>query len=461
MISQMGQIYANASITIIAAADGDTEMGLSGVSKPRQLQNWVDIQDVAILELPLGHEALTSSKWASRAWTYQEGYLSTRRLIFTATQILFLCNGMYASESLQQLLKTTCCTDDTAEFKHLIPNFTVAKRRFSVHDLLNQAQEYSKRKLTHSSDSLNAFLGVLNYYTKNSASSISPVLQLPWGLIASKHAKKNAFVLHLLWSHNGSATRRSECPSWSWTGWGGPLSFWASEIILQPQHEIDEDPVSYFDWKISVREADDNIVEMYELAWKEFETRNVKHRLHQEGPKELQVSCLVIPVSFGDLDLSKDQKKHTTEITVQDTEELILVGRNLSGGFQPILEVWKGIYIVLDQADVRMDQQVEKQDCILGLISIFRSGRGYWGFYRCLLVRQVGEGLYERVGSVEFRGLDLDPNIFTPEDLPYKAESQVVFMDAKGTTLDKLTVSDRQRRYLFADTAESRTIRLV
>jgi hypothetical protein len=37
MISQMDQIDANASITIIAAADGDTKLGLCGVSMPRQL----------------------------------------------------------------------------------------------------------------------------------------------------------------------------------------------------------------------------------------------------------------------------------------------------------------------------------------------------------------------------------------------------------------------------------------
>lgn len=65
MIGQMDQIYANASITIIAATDGDTEMGLCGVSRPRQLQRHVNVQDVALLELPLGHEALASSKWAS------------------------------------------------------------------------------------------------------------------------------------------------------------------------------------------------------------------------------------------------------------------------------------------------------------------------------------------------------------------------------------------------------------
>ncbi|KAJ0109926.1 HET-domain-containing protein [Diaporthe amygdali] len=132
IISQMDQIYANASITIIAAADRDTEMGLCGVSMHRQLQERVDIQDTALLELPFGHENLTSSKWASRAWTYQEGYLSTRRLIFTNTQILFLCNGMYAAESSQQLLKANCYSDHTDEFKHLIPGFTVSRRRFTA-----------------------------------------------------------------------------------------------------------------------------------------------------------------------------------------------------------------------------------------------------------------------------------------------------------------------------------------
>lgn len=346
MISQMSQIYANAAITIIAATDGDTDMGLSGVSRPRQPQRRVVIHDTALLELPYGPEDLESSKWTSIGWTYQEGYLASRRLIFTKTQVLFLCNGMYAEESLQRLSNTTFYTNNLIEFTNLIPTSEGVQRIFWVQELLSQLREYSRRELTHSSDSLNAFLGVLRYYARKSAELTSPVLQLPWGLIANKHPKRNAFILHLLWYHNHPAVaRRTEFPSWSWTGWAGPLLPFGPKIILRPGHEVEEDPLSYLDWNISFLETENTCVELYDLALKEYEARKDPYYLYQPGPKRLQITCLTIPVSFQEVNLKDDQKQYKTEITIHDTGKIFRVDRNSSSGFHPILQVWEGIYV--------------------------------------------------------------------------------------------------------------------
>lgn len=455
MISQMDQIYANASITLIAASDGDTEVGLCGVSKPRQLQRHVDIQDVALLELPLGHEALTSSKWASRAWTYQEGYLSTKRLIFTTTQVLFLCNGSYGAESLQRLVDSPCCTNNTRAFAHLIPNFTRSTRKFSIKDLLKQVQEYSERDLTRSSDSLNAFLGVLSYYAKNSANSMSPVLQLPWGLFASanKSPRMDNFSLYFFWTHRSTATRRSDFPSWSWIGWGGALESWGAEMILRPRREVNErypiyfERPSYLDWKISVKEEDGRVLEMHDLVTEEFEARKFKYRLYQPGPKQLQISCMVIPVSFQKLNLTEDQRKKETHIQRHNYHDH-LKSRNLPNGVHPTLQVWKGIYAVKDRADLRLDQKLEQQDCIMGLISPISKSR-YGNAISCiLLVRQVGEGLYERVGVLN-----------TPRASRFFGDT--VYIDASGSVLDQIYLVEGQWDFPFADTAESRTICLI
>lgn len=451
MISQMDQIYANASVTIIAASDGDTEAGLCGVSTPRQLQRHVNIQDVALLELPLGHKALTSSKWASRGWTYQEGYLSTKRLIFTKNQVLFLCNGSYGSECLQRLLDHPCCSDDTKRFAHLIPHFTAKLRRFSVEDLRNHVQEYSRRDLTRSSDSLNAFLGVLSYYAKNSANLTSPVVQLPWGLFANKHAKTNRFRVHFFWSHERTATRRSDFPSWSWTGWGGPLEFLGPQITLKPRNGAEEGQ-SYLDWEIFVREADGQVVNMYDLVLDEFKARNVNHRLYQPGPKQLQITCLVIPVGFQQIDLTEDQKKHGTEILIHDTGKVFRVLHSLSDGAKAILQIWNGIYVGRDQVDLKLDQQVDQQDRIIGLIFGGRLNEINETIGCILLVRQVNDGLYERVGLLNMHGIGMSNGPFS---------NRLVYMNATGSILDKLEISERQRNYPFAETAESRTICLV
>lgn len=469
MISQMDQIYTNASITIIAAANGDTDMGLCGISMPRQPQQIINIQDVSLLELPLGHQDLTSSKWATRGWTYQEGYLSSRRLIFTSTQVLFLCNGMYAAESLQRLLNAPCYSQSTRDFRHLIPDVGNSKDIFpinldicSVQYLRTQAEEYSKRELTHSDDSLNAFLGVLGYCAKGTAAFTSPVLRLPWGLFANKHAEKNNFNLHFFWNHAHPATRRSDFPSWSWTGWGGHMKFCGPEIVLQPKEEVEEGPFSYLNWDISVRYEDCRVVRMYDLAWEEFEARKDKYRLYQPGPRKLQISCLAIPVSFREVDMTDDQKHHGTDILIYDTGDIIPTGYKLSNGAVPILQVWKGIYVgICQQNYLQLDQQAEQQDGILGLITAKRDEKYDRNSFYCLLVRQVGDGLHERVGWLAMGSVDLDNHGSRPKDSPYKLDGQLIFLDSNCSILENFTIYDKQRKYPFSDTAETRTICLV
>lgn len=447
MISQMDHIYANASITIIAAADGDTERGLCGVSMPRRSQRRVDIGDVSLLELPNGHEDVRSSAWASRAWTYQEGYLSTRRLVFTASQVVFLCNGMYAAESLQQLLGTTCCIDETARFRNIIPDFPNWKRQFSRPDILQQTEEYSKRDLARPSDSLNAFLGILNYYGNNSARLKSPVLQLPWGLIAIKDSGNDAFNLSFFWSHDAPATRRADFPSWSWPGWGGTIKFLGSDIVLQSGHKVKGDPLFYYDWELFMRDTDGKVSNMYDLALKELKARKVKHQLYQPGPKQLLITCTVIPVSFREFRMTEDQRHHQTEVAIYDTSELWKVGRDISNGVAPVLQVWNGIYATRDREYLQLDQQIQQEDCVLGLVYAYK----HYGFiyHLCLLVREVGvgEGLYERVGLLRLA----DPASADP----------AAFLNQRGDILDKVTISDRQRKYPYTETAELRTICLI
>lgn len=46
-----------------------------------------------------GSDSIKQSKWATRGWTYQEGCLSRRRLIFTEKEVLFLCNKLLVKET--------------------------------------------------------------------------------------------------------------------------------------------------------------------------------------------------------------------------------------------------------------------------------------------------------------------------------------------------------------------------
>ncbi|KAF4629178.1 hypothetical protein G7Y89_g8964 [Cudoniella acicularis] len=102
----MDSIYANAQVTIIAAQSKVQGTGLQGVSEKQPC--WPTCNIGGSLIAPVLHDSSLSvgkSKWVTRGWTYQEGILSKRRLIFTDEQIFFKCNGMKYAESQVQPLK--------------------------------------------------------------------------------------------------------------------------------------------------------------------------------------------------------------------------------------------------------------------------------------------------------------------------------------------------------------------
>ncbi|KAH7396140.1 hypothetical protein BKA66DRAFT_509226 [Pyrenochaeta sp. MPI-SDFR-AT-0127] len=100
--TRMHEIYADAALTIVAAAGEDPMYGLPSVSlTPRQPQPCVDIGDtdlVTLLRSP--REIVMSSKWASRGWAFQEARLSRWLLFFTDDQILFECALMSCQEAV-------------------------------------------------------------------------------------------------------------------------------------------------------------------------------------------------------------------------------------------------------------------------------------------------------------------------------------------------------------------------
>jgi len=101
-IQKMDIIYANANLTILAAAGKDPSFGLPGFggrSRKQQAQLQVGNHLIAAT-LPETQHSLSKTKRATRAWTYQEGLLSNRRLIFTVDQVAFECNSMHCRESV-------------------------------------------------------------------------------------------------------------------------------------------------------------------------------------------------------------------------------------------------------------------------------------------------------------------------------------------------------------------------
>ncbi|KAK4148643.1 hypothetical protein C8A00DRAFT_38782 [Chaetomidium leptoderma] len=59
-----------------------------------------------ISTMPEPRHTIRQSIWATRGWTYQEGVLATRRIVFTPDQLYWECNGMALAETLELPMKT-------------------------------------------------------------------------------------------------------------------------------------------------------------------------------------------------------------------------------------------------------------------------------------------------------------------------------------------------------------------
>ncbi|KAF8852699.1 HET-domain-containing protein, partial [Acephala macrosclerotiorum] len=94
-IQQMDSIYKDSEVTIVAAAGIGPVYGLPSVSRPRRPQSVVNLGHFQLISPgSIATEVLKDSRWSTRGWTFQEAYLSKRRIIFTDEQVYYECSGM-------------------------------------------------------------------------------------------------------------------------------------------------------------------------------------------------------------------------------------------------------------------------------------------------------------------------------------------------------------------------------
>ena len=246
-VHKMDLIYQNSEITIIAAAGQDPTYGLPGVGqRTRSEQGCASIGKhflISALGDPRG--LVKKSAWITRGWTYQEGLLSRRRLVFTDQQVYYECYGMYCCEALnfplhemhlksgQSLQKSFC----EGEGVGIFPRGVGA----SPWEILQRVEEYSQKSLSHASDILNGILGILRAFESvhqvGHCSGI-PILPAPKTLarLATDTAESSlwspctGFFIGLCWDLQGTSNRRPGFPSWSWAGWFGRI-YWEFDEV--------------------------------------------------------------------------------------------------------------------------------------------------------------------------------------------------------------------------------------
>lgn len=201
-ISLMNEIYRNATITIVAAAGVNPMYGLPGVSTRGQMPH-VSGHIGPNRFFTLGRmqrTQLETSKWASRGWTYQEGVLAPRKLIFADEVVSWQCVTKFESDGLlepDQLFQLA-----GSSWPHI--------------------SEFVKRELTNKEDYLDALTGVLNEAQCKDPDHVRHLEGLPISALPGESSTttwKSALLKSLFpWAARG-LSRRPGFPSWSWTGW--------------------------------------------------------------------------------------------------------------------------------------------------------------------------------------------------------------------------------------------------
>lgn len=241
-IKLMDSIYRGADVTIVAAAGVDDAFGLPGVADtPRLPQTTSEAKDVHLISSP-GHpqRAIQQSVWSTRAWTFQEGVLSSRLLFFTEHEMYFECHAMQCRESMHADWDLIHCKQgklyaslnkgiylgEASSTLSYIRSEVKALARY--YDLIQQHTARCVSGLRYPADILASFTGIMNHLYKGRF----PISQL-WGVPflcyhESPDKAFTSFIASLLWVHEHSIRATSErpqrrlgFPSWTWAGWNG------------------------------------------------------------------------------------------------------------------------------------------------------------------------------------------------------------------------------------------------
>jgi hypothetical protein len=267
----MGNIYHQASLTIIAACGDNANAGLSGlhphtrnlhqksvtVIPPNEDRDDPGLAVVSTCNhCPVwtGFEAIHKpdddeidvSIWATHTWTVQERCLSRRCLVFTKGQVFWVCDGaifceeshfeppkIYERDSTDTPLRIELWKQrgTTLAFKTIdgpLSRLTTTRQTF-WQKYSRLVESYSNTQMSFSGDVFDAFQGIAEALGRISGE------QFHWG------HPKSRFSVSLAWSSPAyyyKLHRRTEkttlpmtslkthvnLPSWSWMGWIGPVN---------------------------------------------------------------------------------------------------------------------------------------------------------------------------------------------------------------------------------------------
>lgn len=363
-LGQMDRIYQNAEITIIAAAGETADHGLAGISvKRKSSQASVTVDGVRVVSLIANPwEEVRNSTWYTRGWTYQEGLFSRRRLFLMPTQAIFDCFTEWNAESATMQPKLVEGKTDP----HISQPIDFWDERAPPITVYMNIAEYTRRKLSFSSDIINAFSGTFRAFqrTKNAVYS-------HWGipLLLEPYGRFNSFIFGLKWkfTYRGSDPdpapdadlRRYKFPSWSWTGWENEVYYWMEwEDAAEYERKLSR-IAPHPDTTVSIELNDGSVI-----PWKTFE-ENLHRRpeSHYWASRFVWIQALSIPFN---LLKNTEQPNHTWKSIQLEGTDGAVISKSICGFCQPGMCMG----IVLERFTSERDDR--------GVIFLISEKEGYW-----------------------------------------------------------------------------------
>ncbi|KAH6661734.1 heterokaryon incompatibility protein [Halenospora varia] len=227
----MGTVYGKAYFTIAALQSEHADAGIYRVGpteaacKPQDVVRLPSRSLIAASNRPamgLGVLSIPDIKWNTRGWTLQE-HVFSRRILAMGRLVTWVCFGDQWTEDVEfatELEGSPISTDTANDDKLGIVTWP------SINAYSKLALEYARRDLTYSSDTINAFSGILTPMNG----------WFPGGLLYG--VAEFTFDAGLLWNPRGEGAHL-RCdpgtsplaggsvmfPTWSWISWTGKLQF--------------------------------------------------------------------------------------------------------------------------------------------------------------------------------------------------------------------------------------------
>jgi len=272
-IARMAGIFANATVTLVAAQGPDASYGLRGlkdVTEARVLDRPVHKilgEMVTILPVPPRQfgSSYPRSPWSTRRWTFQEGLFSRRQVIFEFNALHWKC----AHDEFQEGelpgwnnpgRNPSRFSDSIYDSSTDIPSkwFIIMNQGLpNTSSLLRSIRNYNDRLLTYPQDSLWAFNGIASAFKETflgpfitglpSAFFNVALLWKPDPFGADGKMRGDEKTLRNRRAATNKFSDADAClPSWSWAGWKCQLDevSW-SEAMEWTKHQDEENPTRW------------------------------------------------------------------------------------------------------------------------------------------------------------------------------------------------------------------------